>query len=81
MNALVATTAGRHELYSGYKGQRPPMPPELSQAIPRVREVLRVLPSCWALSAPAKRWTPTRQLLNQVCAGHASSHLVCLFHA
>jgi len=38
--------ARRHELYSGYKGQRPPMPPELAQAVPRVREVLRVRRLC-----------------------------------
>ncbi|KAK9819264.1 hypothetical protein WJX81_000182 [Elliptochloris bilobata] len=44
--AIVFDAAGktfRHELYSGYKGQRPPMPPELAQAVPRVRKVLRVL--------------------------------------
>lgn len=35
----------RHELFSGYKGQRPPMPSELAQAIPRVRDVLKACPS------------------------------------
>eukprot|EP00884_Botryococcus_braunii_P018141 jgi/Botrbrau1/500/Bobra.110_2s0130.1 len=33
----------RHELYPGYKGQRPPTPPDIKKALPRVREVLQAL--------------------------------------
>jgi hypothetical protein len=33
----------RHELYQGYKGQRPPMPPDIKQALPRIHQVLRAM--------------------------------------
>ncbi len=33
----------RHEMYSQYKANRPPMPPELSEQVPRVHELVRAM--------------------------------------
>jgi hypothetical protein len=34
---------GRHELYAGYKGQRPPMPEEIGAALPKLVELLELM--------------------------------------
>ena len=88
MNSVGLATACRHELYSGYKGQRPPMPPELSQAIPRVREVLKVLPTCCALETPmrsaaylaASCWTNSNTAHAFPYLNHADSCMTCPLH-
>lgn len=44
--AVVFDASGktfRHEMYQGYKGQRPPAPEEITQAIPVVQELLRAM--------------------------------------
>jgi hypothetical protein len=33
----------RHELFPGYKGQRPETPPDIIKALPRIQEVLRAM--------------------------------------
>ena len=33
----------RHELYAGYKGQRPPTPEPISEALKQLRDLLRVM--------------------------------------
>lgn len=44
--AVVFDASGktfRHELYTGYKGQRPPAPDEIVEAVPVVQEILRAM--------------------------------------
>eukprot|EP00890_Picochlorum_soloecismus_P002389 jgi/Picsp_1/3150/NSC_05990-R1_dna polymerase i len=44
--AVVFDASGktfRHELYTGYKGQRPPAPDEIVAAVPVVQEILRAM--------------------------------------
>ena len=41
----------RHEMYTDYKAQRPPMPDAMKLAIPKIQQLLQVCN--WGLSSPS----------------------------